>query len=439
VYLDDTLVEEFCNENRYSIRSWMEIVMRGYAVIDCETTGLNKTGSDRIAEIAIATYDMGFNLTGQYETLINPEQDLGMTSLHGINGLMASNAPKFEQVMDSIAHLLHDRIIIGHNVEFDLKFIAHEFSKEKIDLQWKGSYLDTLKMAKDANLVSENNQLSTLCSHFGIPLLHAHSAMADVIATGKLFQALLNFSHNGVPSLAAPLQVSSQMSSDVSKWIPREVINQKISIPYNWDGFLQQLPKTGKELSPQDKYTYLNSLHLCLINNAFTYKEGEVMEGLIRFFSLSHQQVIELNEEYIFALLSHDLTRNGNSVSDFSSVRTALEFTGVEESRVVGMRGEVLNNQGMVSTGLQTFQSLFSLNEGDGLVITGEEFSKSKQHLKATLQSAGFRVLPSTTKSGTKALIANDPYSLSNKATTARRFGIPILTEGTIERLISNS
>lgn len=410
--------------------------MRGYAVIDCETTGLNKTGSDRIAEIAIATYDLDFNLTGQYETLINPEQDLGLTSLHGINGLMASNAPKFKQVMNAIAYLLNDRVIIGHNVEFDLKFIAHEFSKENIDISWKNSYLDTLKMAKDANLVTANNQLSTLCAHFGISLLHAHSAMADVLATAKLFQALLNSAYIHTPSQSVPLHLPAGIfSEDVSNWTPRKVINEKIDTPYNWNDFLNQLPKTGAELPPHDEHAYLNSLHLCLINDSFTYKEGEVMEEVILSMSLSHQQVIELNEEYIFALLCHGLTR-GLTGSVSSNMRTALDFTGVGESRVDEMRADVLNNPHLIPLRSQTFQSLFSLQQGDGLVITGEEFSKSKNHLKNMLQTAGFRVLPSTTKSGTKALIANDPYSMSNKASTARRFGIPIITEATVERLI---
>ena len=66
--------------------------MHGYAVIDTETTGLNRLGNDKIAEIAVATFDLGFNLTGQHETLLNPERDLGLVSLHGINGLMASEA-----------------------------------------------------------------------------------------------------------------------------------------------------------------------------------------------------------------------------------------------------------------------------------------------------------------------------------------------------------
>lgn len=412
--------------------------MRGFAVIDCETTGLNKTGSDRIAEIAIAIYDKHFNLTGQYETVINPEQDLGMTSLHGINGLMASNAPKFKQVMDAIAYLLNDRVIIGHNVEFDLKFIAHEFSKENIGINWKNSYIDTLKMAKDANLVTENNQLATLCSHFEIPLLNAHSAMADVLATAQLCKALLKLNGNSIP-LTDPLQFPEyDFSKNVSNWTSRQHINEKLELFHNLSSLVRRLPHNAvKELSPQDKHIFLNTLHLCLINNSFTYREGEVMKEVILSLSLCQKQVVELQEEYLGTLLSQEIIQ-GRTDSNYDLIRTALYFTGVEERRVLEMREELLNEPYILAVRLETFRSLFSLQPGDGLVITGEEFSKSKSHLKSSLQTAGFRVLPSTTKSGTKALIANDPYSLSNKASTARRFGIPIITEATVERLIGN-
>jgi DNA polymerase-3 subunit epsilon len=418
----------------------MEWAMLGYAVIDCETTGLNRTGSDRIAEIAVATFDMNFNLTGKYETLINPEQDLGMTSLHGITGLMAANAPHFEEIMPSLGHLLHDRILIGHGVEFDLRFIAHEYEKQGIDIWWKASYLDTLTLAKNARLATENNQLSTLCAYLDIPLLHAHSAMDDVMATTELFQALIEIKYSEIPSLvSSPFSFPSEqlpMSNDFSNWMSRKAVDEIIHAPYDWHMFLDSLPSSSEEMLPPHIHSYLTTLHLSLINDSYSYKERETMEELITMFSLSRNQVIDLNEEYLFLLLCHNLTHSGSVLqSDFSTMRTAIEFTGIREDRVKQLLAETLENKHVIPNGLLTLKSLFSLNEGDGLVISGEEFSKGKRYLKFKLEDSGFAVLSHTTKSGTKAVICNDPYSLSNKAVTARRFGIPILTENTFMRL----
>jgi DNA polymerase-3 subunit epsilon len=416
--------------------------MRGYAVIDCETTGLNRTGSDRIAEIAVATFDTNFNLTGKFETLVNPEQDLGMTSLHGITGIMAINAPRFAEISDSLAHLLHDRIIIGHGVEFDLRFLAHEYEKLGVDIWWKGSYLDTLVMAKEARLATENNQLATLCEYLDIPLLNAHSAMDDVMATAELFQALLEIKYSEIPSLVSPFSFPSDQlapSNDVSKWRTRTAVDERINAPYDWHYFLSLLPSSEEEMQPQTIHRYLTTIHTSLLNDCYTYKERELMEGTVTSLGLSHSQVIDLNEEYLFLLLCHNLTHSGSVMqSDFSSLRTAMEFTGIRVERVEELLAETLENRQVIPSGLQTLHSLFALNEGDGLVISGEEFSKSKQYLKFKLEDAGYKVLPSTTKSGTKAVVCNDPYSLSNKAVAARRFGIPILTESTVAALIKD-
>ena len=52
-------------------------------VIDCETTGLGS--NDRIIEIAVLTLDpRTWEPTDEYETLINPERDIGPVGIHGI-------------------------------------------------------------------------------------------------------------------------------------------------------------------------------------------------------------------------------------------------------------------------------------------------------------------------------------------------------------------
>ena len=66
-----------------------------FAVIDCETTGLYT--ADRIIEIAVVIID---HRTGQiineYDTLINPQRDVGPAGIHGIVPSMLQLAPTFE-------------------------------------------------------------------------------------------------------------------------------------------------------------------------------------------------------------------------------------------------------------------------------------------------------------------------------------------------------
>ena len=60
-------------------------------VIDCETTGLGS--HDRIVEIAALTLDpRTWELTDEYDTLINPERDVGPVGIHGITASMVQTA-----------------------------------------------------------------------------------------------------------------------------------------------------------------------------------------------------------------------------------------------------------------------------------------------------------------------------------------------------------
>ena len=61
-------------------------------VIDCETTGFSRY--DRIVEIAVVTLDpRTFEPVDEYDTLINPERDLGPVGVHGITASMVEAAP----------------------------------------------------------------------------------------------------------------------------------------------------------------------------------------------------------------------------------------------------------------------------------------------------------------------------------------------------------
>ena len=61
-----------------------------YSLLDLETTGLYK--NDKIVEISIRKVDIQGNEVLHFETLINPERDVGPQSIHGISALDVKNA-----------------------------------------------------------------------------------------------------------------------------------------------------------------------------------------------------------------------------------------------------------------------------------------------------------------------------------------------------------
>ena len=97
-------------------------------VIDTETTGLGKL--DRIVEIAAITINpQTGEIIDEFETLVNPERDIGPTSIHGITPSMVETAPTFEEIATALARRLTGAILVAHNLSFDVRMLKQEYDR----------------------------------------------------------------------------------------------------------------------------------------------------------------------------------------------------------------------------------------------------------------------------------------------------------------------
>jgi DNA polymerase-3 subunit epsilon len=100
------------------------------AVIDLETTGLSPWRNDRIVEIGVVLMSLNGQTHTEYETLINPNRDLGPSRIHGIFAADVVRAPTFADVAGDVLELLTGAdIIAGHNVSFDRNFLVKEYER----------------------------------------------------------------------------------------------------------------------------------------------------------------------------------------------------------------------------------------------------------------------------------------------------------------------
>ena len=158
------------------------------AILDVETTGFSRF--DRIVEIAILRIDRQCRITREYQTLINPLQDVGPTHIHNVTATMVKDAPAFKDVArDILAFLPEKTLVVGHNVSFDLKFIERELSAE-LGRPVRYNSFCTLKQSRKY-LESPSYKLGEICRRYGISNDEAHAAMGDTKATLKLFEILL--------------------------------------------------------------------------------------------------------------------------------------------------------------------------------------------------------------------------------------------------------
>lgn len=160
-----------------------------YAIVDIETTG-GHANANGITEIAICIHD-GKKVTQRYSTLVNPGRDIPVyiRALTGITNEMVQDAPRFEDVAADIYHLLHGKIFVAHNVNFDFSFIRYHLASAGYDLQC--NKLCTVRLGRKILPGMPSYSLGKLCRHLGIDNESRHRAAGDAEATATLFSILL--------------------------------------------------------------------------------------------------------------------------------------------------------------------------------------------------------------------------------------------------------
>ena len=164
-----------------------------YAIVGIETTG-GYAAAFGITEISIHIFD-GNTVTERFETLVNPNQPIpryiqGMT---GITDKMVENAPSFDKVAARVHELLHDKIFVAHNVNFDYSFIKAHLNEA--GFQFDTKKICTVRMSRKIFPGLPSYGLGNLCQSLGIMINNRHRAGGDSEATVQLFQRLLENDH----------------------------------------------------------------------------------------------------------------------------------------------------------------------------------------------------------------------------------------------------
>lgn len=160
-----------------------------YAIVDIETTGSYANGNG-ITEIAILIHN-GQHVIDKFHSLVNPGYPIPyhIQVLTGISEDMVADAPYFSEIAQTIFGLLHKRVFVAHNVNFDYSFVTKAL--QQAGYTWKAPKLCTVRLARKIipNLASYS--LGKLCNSLDIPIYDRHRALGDAQATVVLFERLL--------------------------------------------------------------------------------------------------------------------------------------------------------------------------------------------------------------------------------------------------------
>lgn len=185
--------------SNFTTRSSLEKLGR-FVVVDTETTGLQVRYCD-IIQVAAIKFEQ-FKPVAAFCTYLSPHYGIRPDAerINHISAEMVDGKPEFYQIRESLQKFVGDYNLVGHNLEFDLKFLRYagfELSQKK-----NVRYYDTLKLSQ---LYKRNTSFSgewydaapsscklvDMCDHFGIVYPQAHDALCDCYVTAELFANLI--------------------------------------------------------------------------------------------------------------------------------------------------------------------------------------------------------------------------------------------------------
>ena len=184
--------------------------------LDLETTGLSPQ-RDAIIEVGAVRFRGGEELD-TFHTLVNPLRALSqfVIELTGIGQREVDAAPPFGAVASELADFIGRSPIVGHNVAFDLAFLAEG------GLDLTNISLDTQDMATVFLPAARRYALNALAQELGVAQESPHRALADARACHRVFISLIELARQRRPGVLAGLAAVA----DRSTWPLRHLLRQ---------------------------------------------------------------------------------------------------------------------------------------------------------------------------------------------------------------------
>ena len=180
--------------NKYEISRSESLRNVSFAVIDCETTGVNPE-TDRILQVAAIIVTGEGEVVDQFDTVVRPESPESYTHgaehIHGISKEQVENGMPLREALEKLWTISSGNVFTAHNARFDIGFLHAE--SERVGLSNRiDTHVDTLALARKTDAEkTRRHTLDALCEHYGIEREKAHDAKADATATAELLIHLM--------------------------------------------------------------------------------------------------------------------------------------------------------------------------------------------------------------------------------------------------------
>lgn len=162
-----------------------------FVVIDTETTGFHAYSGDEIVSISLLEME-GLSLTNEsYHQFVNPKRQIPpeSTAIHGIHDHDVVQCPTIVDIIGEIIEFIDNSVIIGHHVNFDLRFLNKTLQKQlfcKLNNPW----LDTMLLYSACSGRIGHYNLDEIAAICKVTNPAPHTAAGDAMVTALIFQRL---------------------------------------------------------------------------------------------------------------------------------------------------------------------------------------------------------------------------------------------------------
>jgi len=362
-------------------------------VIDVESTGFGK--DDRIVEIALVTLDPRTWATiDEYDTLINPQRDVGPTGVHGITASMVEAAPTFTEVIGAVAGRLNDSVLVAHNLAFDARMLGYEFQRCGVAIDLGAGH---------CTLRETRQKLIEACEDREIPLSREHCALADARATAELARGLR-------PSMRKRGSMAARIDAPPQRVAAHTLRRGLVDVDA---GRMHRI--VCRAVYPdcdESVREYLDMLDWVLDDGIIDAAEQAEIRRLARDLGISDQQRADAHRDYLNCIIS-------------AALRDGIVSAG--EHELIARIAIQLEIEDVAIPEKTSMPSVATIQKGSRICFTGESMW-SKDELMEIAEDAGFVPVPSVTKKGCDVLVAADVATSSGKAKAARKWSVPILS-----------
>lgn len=395
-----------------------------FAVVDVETTGLSPRYHHRIAEVAVVTLDPAGKVIDRWETLINPQRDLGPQSIHGIRAAEILDAPTFAQVAPALAERLRGNVLVAHNLSFDANFLDHEFQRAGQPLpEHFLTGLCTMRLAH-RYVIGNARSLAHCCEFLSVNTGLAHCAGDDAAAAAGLLSKYIDMEPDHVDwqrhlTNAAGVEWPA-FSMQVAGFAP------VLRLPDYEEPrhFLSRITDNMPEFAgPEQDEQYLMLLDRALLDRDLSVTEQRELVSLAEELGLSPRRCLKLHTYYLEQLVAAAWSDGIITPAEADDLRLVSAVLGVD----VDVTARWINERPATDGAAAEPRPARIVSTGDQLVLTGA-MTRPRDELATILEALGYQVGNTVTKK-TALLVAADPDSLSGKAAKARKNGIPVVGE----------